>query len=148
MKELHGTASAVVPAAQDRCMELLEAVDRYPQWHPDVVKSVEVLERDATGQPSKVRAKLRVERPPVAKDFDLVMAVAIDPPGAVDLTRVQDDPSDRERFAFAWRLEPDGGTRIQLAMDANLDVPWFLPLGRIGDSLAEEFVTAAARALA
>ncbi|MBV9005239.1 MAG: hypothetical protein JO181_11320, partial [Solirubrobacterales bacterium] len=95
MKELHGTASAVVPAAQDRCMELLEAVDRYPEWHPDVVKSVEVLERDAGGQPSKVRAKLRVERPPVAKDFDLVMAVAIDPPGAVDLTRVQDDPSDR-----------------------------------------------------
>lgn len=147
MKELHGTASAVVPASQERCLELLEAVDRYPEWHPDVVKSVEVLERDAAGHPSKVRAKLRVERPPVAKDFDLVMAVAIDRPYAIDLTRVANEPSDPERFAFAWRLEPEDGTRIRLNMDANLSVPRLVPLGRLGDSLAEEFVTAAGRAL-
>jgi hypothetical protein len=28
-------------------MALLEAIDRYPQWHPGVVNAAEVLERDA-----------------------------------------------------------------------------------------------------
>ena len=126
-------------------MALLEAVDRYPEWHPDVVKSVEVLERDTGGQPSKVRAKLRVERPPVAKDFVLLMAVAIDRPRAVDLSLVGDHP---ERFMVAWRLEPRDGTRIEIDLNANIDVPRFLPLGRLGDSVAEDFVAAAARALA
>ena len=129
-------------------MALLEAVDRYPEWHGDVVKEAEVLERDASGRPSKARAKLRVAREPVVREFNLVMAVAIDPPRSVDLTRIREDPSDSERFAFAWRLEPEGGTRIRLNMDANLSVPRFLPLGRIGDSLAEDFVAAAAKALA
>jgi ribosome-associated toxin RatA of RatAB toxin-antitoxin module len=148
MKELHGAATAVVPMPQDRCMALLEAVDRYPEWYPEVVRAVEVLERDAGGGPSKVRALLRVAREPVVREFDLVLAVAVDRPRAVDLTLVRDHPSDPERFGVAWRLEPQNGTRIKLNLDANIDVPRFLPLGRFGDSMAEGFVAAAAKALA
>lgn len=147
MKEVRGTATTVVSAPVDRCFMLLATVERYPVWHPQVVKSVEVIERDTSGVPSNVRALLRVAREPVARDFDVVLTVELDWPRSVVLHRVPHEPSDPERFRFAWQLEPEGGTRMQLDMQANLDVPAFLPLGKVGDSLAAEFVAAAARAL-
>src|ERR1022692_2749591 len=76
MKELRGTATALVPAPLTQCLALVEAVDRYPAWYPDVVRTVEVLERDA-----------------------------------------------------------------------NLDVPRFLPLGGVGDSVAQGFISAASAKL-
>jgi ribosome-associated toxin RatA of RatAB toxin-antitoxin module len=148
VKELRGTATELVPAAIDKCFALLGAIDEYPVWYPDVVRSVEVLERGADGRATVARAKLHVARGPVVKDFDLKLAVSIDPPHTVKLTRVPHEPSDQERFGVTWRLEAANGTRIRLDLDANLDVPRFLPLGGIGDSIAEGFVAAAARALA
>ena len=56
-------------------MALLAAVDRYPSWHPDVVKDVEVLERDDQGRPTKARTKLHVQHGPITRDFDLTMEV-------------------------------------------------------------------------
>ena len=35
---------------------LLAAVDHYPKWCPDVIRYVQVLERDATGQPHQADA--------------------------------------------------------------------------------------------
>ena len=43
---------------------------------------------------------------------------------------------------------PAGGTRIALALDAKLRVPWYVPARGIGEAIAEGFVTAACRALA
>lgn len=144
MKELHGTANVVVPVPLDRCFALLATVDRYPAWYPQVVKAVDVIDRDAAGIPSKIRTLLRVARQPLAREFDITLAVAVDWPRSVDLTLVGDDP---ERFAFAWRLAAAAGTEIRLDMNAKLDVPHLLPLGSVGDSLAADFLAAAVRAL-
>ena len=100
MKDLHGTASAVVPAPLDRCRALFEAVDRYPDWYPDAVREVDVLERDHTGRPTKARAKLHLVWGPVVKDFDLVLAVVSEPPGPIRLTRIADAGSSQ--FAVTW----------------------------------------------
>jgi Polyketide cyclase / dehydrase and lipid transport len=69
MKKLHGTATEVVAAPLDQCLALLEAVDRYPTWYPEVVRDVEVLDRDPSGQPTRARTKLHVSRGPLVKDF-------------------------------------------------------------------------------
>jgi ribosome-associated toxin RatA of RatAB toxin-antitoxin module len=149
MKELHGTASRTVAAPVEDCYGLLEAVDGYPAWHPDVVRSVEVLERGADGRPSRARATLHVAVGPLVRDFNLVLAVELEALRRVKLIRQRNEPSDQEQFVVSWRLEPDGerATRIAIELDANLSVPRLVPLGGIGDSMAEGFVSAAARAL-
>jgi hypothetical protein len=152
MKDLHGTASAVVPAPLDRCRAVFEAVDRYPQWYPDAVREVDVLERDHSGRPTKARAKLHLVWGPVVKDFDLVLAVVSDPPGPIRLTRIAHAGSSQ--FAVTWGLRDDAGTgidhagtRIELNLTASMSVPRFLPVGGIGDAIADGFIAAATRAL-
>jgi hypothetical protein len=147
MKELNGSAAATTAASPAQAMALLEAIDRYPTWHPEVVKEAEVLERDGEGHPTRARTKLHVERGPLTRDFDLLMSVAVDPSGAIELTRIPHEPSDKERFDVTWRVDGGQSTRIALDLAANLDVPRFLPLGGVGDSMAEGLVSAATRAL-
>jgi ribosome-associated toxin RatA of RatAB toxin-antitoxin module len=147
VKELRGTAAVEVAATPAQCMALLEAVDRYPEWYPEVVQKVEVTERDAGGRPSKANARLHVVAGPVTRDFDLQMAVVSEPPGTIKLARISHGPSDQERFEVVWRVTEAVRTRIDVALDASLSVPRFLPLGGIGDGLAQGFVGAAARAL-
>lgn len=147
MRELTGTASAVVAAPRETCLWFLAAVDRYPDWYPDVVKQVEVLARGADGQPLTARTKLHVMAGPVARDFDLVMAVEVRQPDAVKLTRVSDTGS-QQQFDVTWRLAEQSGTRIAVDLHANIDAPRFLPLGGIGDSIANGFIVAATRAIA
>jgi len=148
VKQLTGVAAQVVTVPIDDCFGLLEAVDRYPAWHPDVVREVDVLERRPDGRPTRARTTLHVARGPLVRDFHLVMAVAAEPPGSVALTRLGHGPSDREQFDVRWRLSSENaGTRIHLAIGASLSVPRLLPLGGIGDDLARGFVAAAANAL-
>ena len=146
MKELHGSAHLAVDAPVDKCIALLEAVDRYPEWHPDVVHEVEVLARN-DGHPTRVRAKLHVARGPLVKDFNLVMSVASDGTRQVRLTKVQDAHSGPEQFEVTWLVEDTGPTLIRLDLSASLDVPRFLPVGGVGDGLAEGFVAAAVKEL-
>ena len=42
-----------------------------------------------------------------------------------------------------WRVSGAGPSQIRLDLAANLDVPRFLPLGGVGDSMAAGFVSAA-----
>jgi hypothetical protein len=123
------------------------AVDQYPAWYPEVVKQVEVLDRDPQGQATRARTKLHLSRGPIVKDFDLVLAIVVEPPGTVKLTRAMDGRS-QQRFDVTWHVREAAQTRIEVRLEANLDVPRFLPLGGIGDSIAGEFVAAATRALA
>jgi hypothetical protein len=143
MRELTGTATDHVAVAREQCISFLAAVDRYPDWYPDMVQSVEVLDRDGDGRPTRARTKLHVMAGPVAKDFDLVMSVGVHRPDTVKLTRVSDSGS-QQRFDVTWRLREEGETRIELELYANINAPRFLPLGGIGDSIARGFVTAAA----
>src|SRR5437588_7480545 len=128
MKELQGAASAAVDAPADECIALFEAVDKYPEWHPDVVREVSVLERDGDGRPSRVKTKLHLARGPLVKDFNLVLSVASDGSREVKLTKVRDRDSGPEQFEVTWRVQDAGRTRIQLDLGASLDVPRFLPV--------------------
>lgn len=144
MKDLEGSASGVTSASAEDCVRFLRAVDGYPDWHGDVVRRVEVRERDPEGNPTRARALLHVAVGPVVKDFDLVLAITVPDPGTVKLTRIPNDARDPERFDVIWRVE---GRRIRLDVRATLSVPRFLPVLGIGDLLAAGFVNAATRAL-
>lgn len=128
------------------------AVERYPSWHPGVVRKVEVLERDGNGKPTMARGVLHVAVGPLVKDFDLRLAVTLEDPRTVKLRRIPNDAADLERFNVTWRLEPEQGaarerTRIRLEIQASLSVPRLVPLTGVGDRLAEGFVSAATKAL-
>jgi Polyketide cyclase / dehydrase and lipid transport len=145
-REFHGEAAEVVAASQEDCLAVVAAVDHYPDWCPDVVRDVEVLDRAAGGQPSRVRMRMRVVRGPVVREFDLFLAIVVEPPGTVKLTRVTDHPTNQE-FNATWLITPAGSTRVALQLDAKLRVPWYIRAGGVGDAIARGFVTAASRAL-
>jgi Polyketide cyclase / dehydrase and lipid transport len=147
MKDLSGSATATTQATPAQALSLLEAVDHYPDWYPDVVKQVDVLERDAAGHPSQVRTKLHLHYGPLTHDFDLLMDVEIDPPSTVRMSRVPHHHADDERFDVTWHLQGTEAARLRLELVASLSVPRFLPLGGVGDALAAGFVNAAANAL-
>jgi hypothetical protein len=147
MKELTGSASATTAASPADTIALLEAIDGYPSWAPELVKAAEVLERDSAGHPSRARTKLHVERGPLTRDFNLLFAVTVDPAGTIKLNRIPHETSDKERFDVTWRVAGGQSTRIELQLAANLDVPRFVPLGGVGDSMAGDLVNAATRAL-
>jgi len=147
VKELTGHAQRATPASLEQCLTLLEAVDGYPNWYPEVVKSVEVLERNDRGRPTKAQTKLHVVHGPLTRDFDLTMNVQVDPTGVVKLTRVPHHGSDGEKFDVIWHVSGADPTQIRLDLAANLNVPRFLPLGDVGESMAAGFVNAATRAL-
>ena len=148
MKELTGSASATTPAVPQQAIALLENIDGYPTWCGDVVQEAEVLERDAEGHPTQARTRLHVERGPLTRDFNLVMSVRVEPAGTIKLSRIPHEPSDAERFDVTWRVDGPPGTRIQLDLAANLNVPRLVPLGGVGDSLAQDLLSAATRELA
>jgi hypothetical protein len=127
-------------------MALLEAVDRYPDWHPEVVQEVEVLASN-DGHPTRVRTKLHLARGPLVKDFNLVLSVASDGKRQVKLTRIRDRDSSPEQFDVTWLVEDTGPTLIRLNLSASLDVPRFLPVGGVGDGVAQGFVAAAVKEL-
>ena len=147
MKRLNGTASAAVATPVEECLALLVAVDRYPSWDPEVVQEVEVVEVDVDGRPAKARTTLHVSHGPLLRDFHLLLAIRVERPGTVKLARIPRDGSDQQRFDVTWRLEDRGDTRIALELHANLSVPALVPLGRVGDAIAEGFVRAATKEL-
>jgi ribosome-associated toxin RatA of RatAB toxin-antitoxin module len=148
VKELTGSAAGTTNATPEQAFALLEDIDGYPVWHPEVVKEAEVLERDAQGHPTKAHCKLHVERGPMTRDFDLVMAVSVEPGRTIALKRIPHEQGDAERFEVTWHVDGGQSTRIALDLLADLNVPRFLPLGGVGDGLADGMVSAATRALA
>lgn len=147
MRELHGTASEQTAASFDAALALVSAIDAYPDWYPDGVREVEVLEHDAHGQPTKVLTVLHVEVAGFNRNFHLTMDVDIDTAGRVALRKATADPSDPP-FDVVWNISEQDGTVIELDLDTALPVPRLLPLGGVGDSIARSFVSAAREALA
>ena len=136
----------MVSAPLERCLGLLAAIDAYPDWHPDGVREVEALERDASGQLTTVRALLHVEVAGFDRDFNLTMSVEVDPKRRVALRKVKADSSDPP-FDVTWRVSEDDATLIELELETALPVPRLVPLGGVGDSIARSFVSAASEAL-
>lgn len=147
MKGLRGAATALTAAPVQECIDFLAAIEGYPSWYPEVVKSVEVLEQDPAGYPSKARAVLHLSRGPLVKDFDVVLDISVAQASTVSLVRIPHDRSDQERFEVSWHVHADVVTRLEVVLSANLSVPRLLPLGGIGDAIAGGFVTAASRTL-
>jgi ribosome-associated toxin RatA of RatAB toxin-antitoxin module len=142
-----GAAARVADAPLEDCFRLIASVDRYPDWCSEAVTAVDVLEDGADGHPAKVRARMRIERAGFHREFDLFLAVAVEPPDTVRLTRVTDHPTNQE-FEATWSLSPAASTRVALQLDAKLRVPWYIRAGGIPDSIAAAFVDAACNALA
>lgn len=148
MKDLAGSAGRTVPVPPTGCYALLSDVERYPEWYPDVVTSVEALERDPGGDVSRAQAVLHVALGRLVHDFNLRLAVERDPERSIVLQRIPRDASDEQEFRVAWALVPEGsGTRIELQLGASLPIPRFVPTGGIGQTMADGFVTAAAGAV-
>jgi len=148
MKELRGSATGVATASVEDCLRFFRAVDRYPTWHPEVVRKVEVVDRDGDGEPTRARAVLHVAVGPLVKDFNLLLEITAPDPRTVKLSRVPHDAGDEELFQVTWRVEEGGSqTRIRLAVQASLSVPRLVPVGGIGDGLAQGFVASATKAL-
>jgi ribosome-associated toxin RatA of RatAB toxin-antitoxin module len=146
-RHFHGEAAQVVAAPLEECFALLAAVGRYPDWCPDIVRDVDVLDRSSDGQPSQVRMRMHIARGAFMREFDLFLAIVVEPPRVVTLTRVTDHPTNQE-FTATWLLRPVGSTRLALRLDATLRVPLYVPAGGVGDAVAEGFIAAACRALA
>jgi hypothetical protein len=144
VKDLSGSASATTAAALETCLALVESVEAYPSWYPEVVRSVDVLERDPDGAATKARADLHLSQGPLSRDFEVTMAVEAQRPTTVRLKRIPHHPGDDEQFEVLWTLAEG---RISVDLSASLPVPRFLPIGGIGDAVARGFVDAAVRAL-
>jgi ribosome-associated toxin RatA of RatAB toxin-antitoxin module len=147
MKDLAGSASTSIEAAPEACFELVSAIDRYPSWNPEAIRKAEVLERDAGGRPTRVRTTVHVAVGPLVRNFDLLMDITRQEGTEVRLTRVRHGPSDPERFEVVWRVGRERPTRLQLDLAATLDVPRLVPVGGVGDRVAQGFVEAAEREL-
>jgi hypothetical protein len=143
MKDLRGSATTTVSAPVEDCIATLAAVDRYPDWYPDVIREVEVLEREGDGLPSRARTWVHLAFGPLAGDFRFEITVTVED-DAVILSRIPDSSSDPERLEVHWRLAP-GQLGVELA--ARLEVPRLLPVGGAGDSVAQGFADAARRGL-
>lgn len=145
MKELAGAASAEVAAAPGRAYAVLADVERYRAWYPEVIRTVQVLERGPDGDVALADVTLSAPGLPIG-DLEARLRVERRPEREVALVRVPDAPGDDERFSVRWSISSAAaGTRIELQLDAVLPVPRLVPLGGVGDRIAAGFLRAAAR---
>lgn len=143
MKDLRGSATTAVSVPPEECISVLAAVDQYPVWYPDVIREVEVLERDKHGVARRARTTVHLAFGPLANEYRFEITVDVKP-SAVIVIRVPNEPSDQERLEVRWRVKP---RQLGVEVVARLDVPRFLPVGGAGDSVAQGFVEAARRVL-
>jgi ribosome-associated toxin RatA of RatAB toxin-antitoxin module len=148
MKQLRGVASAEVRSPVEDCFALLVAIEGYPDWYPDVVRAAETLASGKDGLPTQAQVTLHVAHGPLTRDFEMLLALSTHRPSEVKLSRVARSGGG-ERFDVTWRLQGRGAasTRIEVELEAVLDVPRLIPLGNVGEAFAEGFVGAACRRL-
>jgi hypothetical protein len=148
MKQLNATAAGDAAAPIDACYDRLADVEAYPNWHPAGVKRAHALEHDSAGAPTKVSTTFVLQR--LQRDFAIEMAVRLERPHLVELRRLPKKPGDTEQVILTWRLTERGADRtaITLDLEAALDLPRFLPIGGVGDTIARGFLEAAVASFA
>jgi ribosome-associated toxin RatA of RatAB toxin-antitoxin module len=113
MAQFGGEGSVEVEASIDRCFEVAADVAAYPDWHP-VIESVEVLDIDADGRPSRARMVVDASVSKVTVEA----AFTYSPPGRVECQRRSGDLKEMwTRFAFATL----GEDRTRLDYSTGLD---------------------------
>jgi uncharacterized protein YndB with AHSA1/START domain len=114
MTLLEGTSEGDVDAPIERCWEVVEAIDRSPQWQQGM-ESVEVIERDAQGRASVCEIVVDAK----FKKLTLRVAVAYDPPHRLTFTKL--GSGSVERLEGSWELSEAGPgkthARYTLALD-------------------------------
>ena len=143
MKDLRGSAATSITTSPEECIAALAAVDRYPIWYPEVIREVEVLERDGQGHPHRARTTVHLAWGPLEREFRFEVTVETKPTEVI-LARVPDSGSDPERLEIRWKVKP---RRLGVEVVARLELPRFVPVGGAGDSVAQGFVAAAKRVL-
>lgn len=150
MKELRGNATAEVDGSPEECLALLGDLARYPNWYPEVVRRVQIISSDQDGAPVRARTTVHLGIGPIQRDFNLLMEISSEAGRIIRLARVKDGASDAEELSATWRIDdrsPGGRTPLTVEVSARLEVPRLLPLRGVGDAVARDFVSAAARAL-
>jgi ribosome-associated toxin RatA of RatAB toxin-antitoxin module len=148
VKELQGSASAEIELPAAVCFALVASIDRYPGWF-EVIRTVEVLKRKRNGVASLARVELHIPQSPFGTEFELVMSIETERPGAVQFTKLPAGPSDRDRLELSWRMRENGATEIEFEFDAAVSfVPSYLPVGSVGDAIAQAILGAATTAFA
>lgn len=147
MKDLSGSASGRTDASVDAAFALLADFEGYPNWFPDGVKSVRVLERSPDGHPSRLQTLLRTTSGPVKRDFDMQMTATLRRFELVELRRVPNPDRDTEEMVVSWRLSPGPQTLVAVDLRARLNLPGFLPVGGLAQGMADQFLQAAIRRL-
>ena len=113
MSQFGGDGAVDIDAGRDRCFEIAADAERYPEWHP-VIKSVEVLDRDADGRAAT--ASLVVDAS--VSVVTVEVAFSYDPPGSVECQRQSGDLNEMwTRFA----LTDLGSERTRLDYSTGLD---------------------------
>jgi len=114
MTLLEGTSEGDVEAPIERCWEIVEAIDRAPEWQQGM-ESVQVVERDEQGRPSVceivVDAKFTKLR--------LRVTVTYDPPHRLSFAQL--GSGSVERLEGSWELSELGSGRTHARYSLALD---------------------------
>ena len=115
MADLSGAESREIDAPVQRCFDIAADLERAPEWQ-GVMRSVEVLERDADGRAALVDVELDSG---VVKNA-IRMRFTYDEPHGMRWTRVSGDLKSLEG---SWTFEPlgDARTRATYKLDIGLN---------------------------
>jgi ribosome-associated toxin RatA of RatAB toxin-antitoxin module len=114
MTLMQGTSEGDVDAPLERCWEVVEAIERSPEWQRGM-ESVSVLERDAQRRPSICEIVVDAK----FTKLELRVTVAYDPPHR--LTFAQLGSGSVARLEGSWQLSELGPERTHAAYTLALD---------------------------
>jgi hypothetical protein len=131
---------AEVEATADRCLDLLERADRYPQWASLITNA------EPAGD-GRVRLRASV----LGFSVEMLCELSVDrSAGRALLRRLPEDAEDAEAYESAWTVRHSGsGTTVELEVRAALEAPGPARLvrGRIERALADDLLADFVRAL-
>jgi carbon monoxide dehydrogenase subunit G len=114
MSLMQGTSEGDVDAPLEACWQVIEAIDRSPEWQQGM-ESVEVLERDAQDRPSVCEIVVDAK----FTKLELRVTVAYEPPHR--LTFAKQGAGSVERLEGSWELSEAGPGRTHARYTLALD---------------------------
>jgi ribosome-associated toxin RatA of RatAB toxin-antitoxin module len=114
MTMLQGTSEGNVEAPLERCWEVVEAIDRAPEWQQGM-ESVSVIERDAHDRPSICEIVVDAK----FTKLKLRVTVAYDPPRRLAFTQLGAGSVDH--LEGSWELSEAGPGRTHARYTLALD---------------------------
>jgi ribosome-associated toxin RatA of RatAB toxin-antitoxin module len=108
-----GQSSVEVAASPEACFDLVCDTPRTPTWH-EAIRAVEILERDADGRTSLVRAHVDALVATVALDLRL----SYQQPGLVRMLREGGDLRD---FTATWTFDQSEHGQTRAGFEMQLD---------------------------